>query len=138
MRFVILRKADADTEAAMMPSDALIAEMGKYHEELINAGVLLAGDGLKPSAAGARISFANGKPTVTDGPFAEAKELIAGFTIIDVKSREEALEWVRRWPPLDGDGNVQLELRQLYEMSDFGDSEGLDVIEQQRKRIAGY
>ncbi len=126
MRFIILRKADGDTEAGMMPGDELITAMGKYNEEMIKAGVMLAGDGLKPSSAGTRVRFSGGKPTVIDGPFAEAKELVAGFSIIDVKSKEEAIEWVRRWPPIDGNGNVEIEIRPLYELSDFGDSEALE------------
>ena len=125
MRFMILRKADSDTEAGMMPGDELITAMGKYHEEMIKAGVMLAGDGLKPSSAGTRVKFSGGKPAVIDGPFAETKELLAGFSIIDVKSKEEATEWVRRWPPIDGNGNVEIEIRPLYELSDFGDSEAL-------------
>ncbi len=120
MRFMIIRKADAKTEAGVMPSQALLVAMGRYMEDLAKAGVLLAGDGLQPSAKGARIKFSKGKPTVTDGPFAETKELIAGFTMIQVRSREEALEWVRRWPALDGDGEVELELRQVFEAEDFG------------------
>ena len=120
MRFMIIRKADRKTEAGVMPSQALLAAMGKYMEDLVKAGVLLAGDGLQPSSKGVRIRFSGGKPTVTDGPFTEAKELIAGFTLIQVKSREEALEWVRRWPPIDGDGAAELELRQVFEAEDFG------------------
>jgi hypothetical protein len=120
MRFMIIRKADRKTEAGVMPSQELLAAMGKYMEELVKAGVLLAGEGLQPTSKGARIRFSGGKPTVTDGPFAEARELIAGFTLIQVKSREEALEWVRRWPPLDGDGSAELELRQVFEAEDFG------------------
>ena len=121
MRFMIIRKADADTEASAMPSEQLVSDMMRYNAEMVNAGVMLGGDGLKPSARGARISFANGTPTVTDGPFTEAKELVAGYTIIEVPSREEAIAWVKRWPTSDGGGNVQLELRELYEADDFGD-----------------
>ena len=130
MRFIILRKADSDTEAGMMPGDELITAMGKYNEEMIKAGVMLAGDGLKPSSAGTRVKFSGGKPTVIDGPFAEAKELVAGFSIVDVKSKEEAIEWVRRWPPIDGNGNVEIEIRPLSELSDFGDSEALENLGQ--------
>jgi hypothetical protein len=133
MRFLVIRKADADTEAGVMPSEALIDAMQRYNEEMVTAGVLLAGAGLKPSAQGARVSFRNGTPTVTDGPFAEAKELIAGVSVINVASREEALAWVRRWPTIDGGGNVQLELRPLYELEDFGDSPALD-----RMREVGF
>ncbi|HYW08410.1 MAG TPA: YciI family protein [Longimicrobium sp.] len=122
MRFMIIRKADADTEAAAMPTAKLFEEMGAYNEEMVNAGVMLSGDGLLPSSRGARIRFRNGTPTITDGQFAEAKELIAGFTIIQVASREEALDWVRRWPTADGNGNVELELRQIAEAEDFGEA----------------
>jgi len=121
MRFMIIRKADAETEAGVMPSAQLVADMMAYNEQMIRAGVMVAGDGLRPSRDGARISFKDGKPTVVDGPFAEAKELIAGFTMIQVRDKAEALEWVRRWPAIDGHGNVQLELRRLYEADDFGD-----------------
>lgn len=133
MRFVVIRKADPDTEAGVMPSAALIDAMQRYNEEMVKAGVLLAGAGLKPSAQGARVSFRNGTPTVVDGPFAEAKELIAGFSVIELASRAEALEWLRRWPAEDGGGNVQLELRPLYELEDFGDSPALD-----RMREVGF
>jgi hypothetical protein len=121
MRFMIIRKADKATEAGEMPSEELITAMMKYNEEMIQAGVMLAGEGLQPSAKGARIQFSGGKPTVLDGPFAETKELIAGFTMIQVKSKQEALEWVKRWPPLDAGGGVELELRQVFEAEDFGD-----------------
>lgn len=121
MRFMIIRKADKATEAGEMPSEELLTAMIKYNEEMIQAGVMLAGEGLQPSAKGARIKFAGGKPTVLDGPFAETKELIAGFTMIQVKSKQEALEWVKRWPPLDANGGVELELRQVFEAEDFGD-----------------
>jgi hypothetical protein len=125
---MIIRKADKQTEAepTPRPSEALLAAMGKYNEELARAGALLDGAGLHPSRNGARIKFSGGKPSVIDGPFAEAKELIAGYTLIQVKSREEAIEWVKRWPPLDGDGQVELELRQMYELEDFGPSEAVD------------
>ncbi|HEX8432727.1 MAG TPA: YciI family protein [Longimicrobium sp.] len=139
MRFMIIRKADADTEAETMPDEKVFADMGAYNEAMINAGVMLSGDGLHPSSKGARIRFQNGKPTITDGPFAEAKELIAGFTIIQVASREEALEWVKRWPASDGNGNVELELRQIYEAEDFGEAFTPELREQEdrlRERLA--
>lgn len=120
MRFMILRLADHDTEASVMPSEELLTAMGKYMEELAKAGVLLGGEGLHPSSRGARVEFKGGKPTVIDGPFAEAKELIAGYTMLQVKSEEEALEWVKRWPALDGGGNVRLEIRRVFEAEDFG------------------
>ena len=121
MRFMIIRKADPQTEAWAKPSRALVDAMMSYNEEMIRAGVMLGGDGLKPSSRGARIKFSRGKPKVIDGPFAESKELVAGYTIIQVGSREEALAWVKRWPVEDGDGEVELELRELYEADDFGE-----------------
>lgn len=126
MRFMIIRKADKNTEAGVMPSEELLAAMGRYNEELVRAGVMLDGAGLQPSAKGARVRFSGGQPTVIDGPFTEAKELIAGYTIIQAKSRQEAIEWVRRWPVLDGDGNVEIEIRQMFELDDFGPSEAVD------------
>jgi hypothetical protein len=121
MRFMIIRKADPSTEAGVMPTAALVDAMMKYNEEMVRAGVMLEGAGLKPTRAGARVRFSRGKPTVIDGPFTESKELIAGYSIIQVKSREEALDWVRRWPVEDGDGNVEIEVRELYEAEDFGE-----------------
>lgn len=120
MRFMIIRKADAQTEAGVMPSTELLEAMGKYMEEMGKAGILLGGEGLHPSSKASRIRFTGGKASVIDGPFAETKELIAGYSLIQVKSREEAIEWVKRWPSIDGDGNVELELRQLFEAEDFG------------------
>jgi hypothetical protein len=122
MHFMIIRKADAETEAGVMPPAELLEEMTAYNERLAAAGVLRGGEGLHPSAKGARIKFSAGKPTVVDGPFAESKELIAGFTLIEVGSYEEALEWVKQWPPLDGHGNVELELRQVFAAEDFGEA----------------
>jgi hypothetical protein len=122
MRFMIIRKADAETEAGMMPTQELVTAMMKYNEEMVNAGVMLAGDGLKPSSRGARVKFHGGTPTVTDGPFTEAKELVAGYSIIQVGSREEAIEWVKRWPVEDGHGEVEIEIRPLYEADDFGEA----------------
>jgi hypothetical protein len=136
MRFMILRKADKNTEAGVMPSTELITEMMKYNEELVRAGVMRAGDGLHSSSKGARIKFSKGKPSVMDGPFSETKELIAGFTIIEVKSREEAIEWVKRWPALDADGEVELEIRQVIEASDFG-PELTPELRQQEERLRG-
>jgi hypothetical protein len=118
MRFMIIRKADKSTEAGVMPSGALLAAMLKYNEELMKAGVLLQGEGLQPSSKGFRVSTSSGKPTVVDGPFTETKELIAGFTMIQVRSKEEAIEWVKRWPAEDGD--AVLEVRQVFEADDFG------------------
>ncbi len=118
MRFMIIRKADEETEAGVMPTQDLAEAMMAYNEELVRAGVLLDGHGLHPTSKASRISFRDGTPTVTDGPFAEARELIAGFTLIDVKDRDEALEWVRRWP----EPNVELELRQVYTIDELGDA----------------
>ena len=134
MRFMIIRKADPQTEAWAKPSKALVDAMMAYNEKMIRAGVMLGGDGLKPSARGARIKFSKGKPKVTDGPFAEAKELVAGYTIIQVASRDEALAWVKRWPVEDGDGEVELELRELYEADDFGD-EATPAIQRQEQLL---
>ena len=122
MRFMIIRKADAYTEAEDLPTPELFAQMGAYMEEMNKAGILLGGDGLQPSRKGARIAFKAGTPTVIDGPFTETKELVAGYTLIEVASLADAIAWMKKWPPLDGDGNVQLEIRQLYEAEDFGDA----------------
>ena len=120
MRFMIIRKADKNTEAGVMPSQQLLAAMMNYNEEMMKAGVMLEGKGLQASSKGARVKFSGGKPSVIDGPFAETKELIAGFTMIQAKSKEEAIEWVKRWPALDADGEVELEIRQVFEADDFG------------------
>ena len=133
MRFMILRKADQQTEAGVLPSEALLSAMMKYNEEMVNAGVMLAGEGLQPTSKGARIRFSGGKPTVIDGPFAETKEVIAGFSMIQVESREEAIAWVKRWPAADADGNVELELRQVYEAEDFGDEFTPELREQENR-----
>lgn len=122
MRFMVIRKADAETEAGVMPTAELIADMTRFHEEAAKAGIVVAGSGLWPSSRGAKVKFRNGKPAVIDGPFAESKELIAGYTIIEVPSREAAIEWVKGWPALDGHGNVEIEIRQLYANDDFGDA----------------
>jgi hypothetical protein len=122
MKFMVIRKADAETEAGVMPGADLIADMTSFHEEAAKAGIVVAGSGLMPSSRGAKVKFRNGKPTVIDGPFAEAKELIAGYTLIEVPSREAAIEWVKTWPPLDGHGNVEIEIRQLFTEEDFGEA----------------
>jgi len=118
-RFIIFRKADKDTEAGLMPSEELLTAMGQYNEALINAGIMLAGDGLHPSSKGARVRYSRGKRTVIDGPFTESKELIAGFTMIRASSKEEALDWVKRWPPVDGNGEAELEVRQVFDLEDL-------------------
>ena len=125
MRFMIIVKATRDSEAGMMPPESLFAAMATYHEELQKAGALLDASGLHPSAKGWRVRYSGGKRTVVDGPFTEAKELIAGYTLIQVKSREEAMEWARRFPnPALGDGEI--EVRQLFELDDFAPSESID------------
>lgn len=137
MRFMIIVKANADSEAGVMPSTELLAAMGRYNEELVNAGVLLAGEGLHPSAGGLRVRFNGGARSVVDGPFAESKELIAGFWLIQVKSRDDALEWVKRAPMQDGD---ELEIRRVFEAADFGGEfmpELREQEEQLRERVAG-
>jgi hypothetical protein len=126
MRFMIIRKADRETEASVMPTEELIAAMQKYNEEMVKAGVMIAADGLQSSAKGARVKFSGGKPTVIDGPFSETKELIAGYSIMQVTSKEEAIEWVKKWPKLDGHGEVEIEIRQIFEMEDFGPSPAID------------
>jgi hypothetical protein len=119
MRVMVIIKSDKDTEAGVMPSEQLLTEMGKYNQELVNAGVMLAGEGLHPSSKGVRVKFSGGKRTVIDGPFAEAKELIAGFWLWQVRSMEEAIEWVRRMPnPLDSE--TEVEIRPVFEAEDFG------------------
>ncbi len=120
MRFMLLRKADRQTEAGVLPDEKLLSVMGSFMEEMVKAGVLLAGEGLHPSAKGARVKFSAGKPTVTDGPFTPANELLGGFCLIQVNSKEEAMDWVKRWPTLDGDGEIEIEIRQVYEAEDFG------------------
>jgi hypothetical protein len=119
MRFMIIVKATKDSEAGVMPGEKLLTEMGEFNEELANAGVMLAGDGLHPSSRGARVRFSGEERTVIDGPFSETKELIAGYWLWNVKSKEEAIEWVKRCPnPYHADGEV--EIRQVFEASDFG------------------
>jgi hypothetical protein len=136
MRFMIIRKADAETEAEDIPTEELFAQMGAYMEEMTKAGVLLSGDGLMPSRKGARVKFSSGRPTVIDGPFAETKELVAGFSIIDVASRDEAIAWVKKWPPLDGHGAVEIEIRQIYEADDFGEAFTPELREKEEKMRA--
>ena len=129
MRFMIIVKATRDSEAGKMPSRDLLAEMGQFHEELAKAGVLVDGAGLKPSSAGWRIEYDGKKTTVVDGPFPETKELVAGYTIIEVSSREEALEWTRRFPnpSIDG-GKGEIEVRRFFELDDFEPGEAVDRI----------
>ena len=129
MRFMVIVRATKDSEAGILPSEELLTAMGKYNEELAKAGILLAGEGLQPSSKGARVRFSGPKRTVVDGPFAETKELIAGFWLWKVKSKEEAIEWVRRCPnPMPGDSEI--EIRQVFEAEDFGEQFTPDLKEQ--------
>ncbi len=132
MRFMVLVKANKDSEAGVMPSEKLLADMGRFNEELVKAGVMLAGEGLHPSSKGARVRFSGSKRTVVDGPFAETKELIAGYWLWQVKSREEAIEWVKRCPnPMEGDSEI--EIRQVFEAEDFGAEFTPELREQEDK-----
>jgi hypothetical protein len=134
MRFMILVKATKNSEAGALPDEKLFAAMGKFNEELANAGVLLAADGLQPSSKGARVRFNGDKRTVIDGPFAETKELIAGFWIWKVKSKQEAIEWVKRCPnPMPGEQS-EIEIRQVFEAEDFG-AEFTPELRQQEERL---
>ena len=134
MRFMILVKADKNSEAGIMPSQELLAAMGKYNEELVQAGVLLAGEGLHPSSKGARVKFSGAQRTVIDGPFAETKELIAGFWLWQVQSKEEAIEWVKRCPnPMPGT-EAEIEIRQVFENEDFG-AEFTPELREQEERL---
>jgi hypothetical protein len=131
MRFMIIVKATRDSEAGKMPEEQLMATMGKYHEELARAGMLIDGSGLQPSSRGWRIKYSGDKTTLVDGPFVETKELIAGYTLIQASSREEAIEWTRRFPNPAGDGKTaEIEVRQLFELEDFEPSA---AVEQHRK-----
>jgi len=133
MRFMVMVRADKKTEAGVMPSEKLLTEMGKFNEELVKAGVMLAGEGLHPSSKGARVRFSGSKRIVTDGPFTETKELIAGFWLWQVKSKEEAIEWVKRCPnPLEGE--AEIEIRQVFEAEDFG-AEFTPELRAQEERI---
>ena len=130
MRFMVIVKATKDSEAGVMPSEQLLTEMGNYNEELVKAGVMLAGEGLHPSSKGVRVRFSGDKRTVIDGPFTETKELIAGFWILQVKSKEEVIEWVKR-APMGGD--TELEIRQVFEAEDFGDEFTPELREQEER-----
>jgi hypothetical protein len=121
MRFMIIGKATKETEAGVLPRPEAFDAMQKYNEELVKAGILLAAEGLAASSKGARVRFSGDKRTVIDGPFTETKELIAGFTIIQVKSMEEAIEWVKRAPNLSSDGEAEVEIRKVMDLEDFGD-----------------
>ncbi|MBI3609384.1 MAG: YciI family protein [Nitrospirae bacterium] len=133
MRFMIIVKASKDSEAGVMPSKQLLTEMGKFNEELVKAGVMLAGEGLHPSSKGARVRFSGAKRTVIDGPFAETKELIAGYWLWQVKSKQEAIEWVKRCPnPMKGESEI--EIRQVFEAEDFG-AEFTPELREQEERM---
>jgi hypothetical protein len=138
MRFMLLVKADKNSEAGILPDEKLLSEMGKYNAEMIKAGVLLAAEGLQPSSKGARVKFSRDKRIVTDGPFAETKELLAGFWIIQVKSKEEAIEWVKRCPnPMPG-SEAEIEIRQVFELEDFPNvPPEVKEMEQQLRKSAG-
>jgi len=132
MRFMVIVKATKDSEAGEMPSTELLAAMGKYNEELVKAGIMLAGEGLQPSSKGARVRFSGSKRTVIDGPFAETKELIAGYWIWQVRSLDEAIEWVKRCPnPMNGDSDI--EIRQVFEAEDFGEALTPELQEQEER-----
>lgn len=133
MRFMVLVKASKESEAGVLPDERMLAEMGNYNEELVKAGVMLAGDGLQPTSKGARIRFEGKKRTVIDGPFAESKELIAGYWIWQCKSREEAIDWLKRAPFDDG---AEVEIRQIFELSDFGQSEAVEHHRKLQDQIA--
>jgi hypothetical protein len=135
MRFMVMVKASEESEAGVMPSEELLSEMGRFNEELIKAGVMLAGDGLQASSKGARVHFSGDKRTVIDGPFAETKELIAGYWIWQVRSKEEAIEWAKRMPnPTGAEGEV--EIRQIFELEDFGDAVPPEVRAQEERARA--
>ena len=139
MRFMIIVKATKESEAGVMPSEKLLADMGKFNEELAKAGVLLAGEGLQPSSKGARVKFSGKKRTVVDGPFAETKELIAGFWLLEVRSKEEAIEWIKR-APNPHEGESEIEIRQVFEAEDFGAALTPELREQEerlRSQLAG-
>jgi hypothetical protein len=132
MRFMVMVKANQDSEAGVLPSEELLTEMGRYNEELVKAGVMLAGEGLQPSSKGARVRFSGEQRTVIDGPFTETKELIAGFWLIQVASLDEAIEWVKRCPnPMDGESEI--EIRQVFEADDFGDALTPELREQEER-----
>ncbi|MET0576187.1 MAG: YciI family protein [Mesorhizobium sp.] len=132
MRFMVIVKATEDSEAGIMPSEELLTAMMKYNEELVKAGIMLAGDGLHPSSKGARVHFSGDKRTVIDGPFAETKELIAGYWIWQVRSLDEAIEWVKRCPnPMLGESEI--EIRQLFDIEDFGDAATPEIRQQEQR-----
>lgn len=132
MRFMVIVKANKESEAGVLPDEKILTAMGKYNEELVKAGVMLAGEGLHPSSKGVRVKFSGGKHIVTDGPFAETKELIAGFWLWQVKSKEEAIEWLKRAP---FDGGTEIEIRQVFETEDFASSDPTGELRAQEDRL---
>lgn len=126
MKYMLMRKADQETENGVLPSEALLRAMADYNERMLRAGVFVTGDGLRPTSEGCRITFRDGEPVVTDGPFAETRELLAGYTVLEVDSLDEAIAWARQWPRDDSGGNVTLELRRYFTMEDFNPGPGLD------------
>ncbi|MGE3889578.1 MAG: YciI family protein [Vicinamibacterales bacterium] len=132
MRFMVMVRATKESEAGVMPSEQMLAEMGKYNEELVKAGVLLAGEGLHPSSKGARVRFKGSERTVVDGPFTETKELIAGFWLMQARSKEEVIEWVRRCPNLM-ESESEIEIRQVFEAEDFGEALTPELREQEER-----
>ena len=132
MRFMLIVKASKESEAGVLPTGKELADMGKFNGQMVKNGMMLAGEGLQASSKGARITFKGGKPTVVDGPFAETKELVAGFWLIQAKSKEEAVEWARRAPFVDG----QIEVRQVFELEDFGQNEGVEIHKQIRDELS--
>jgi len=136
MRFMMIVKASKESEAGVMPSNELISAMTKYNEQLANAGILVDLSGLQPTSRGARVKFSGDKVTVVDGPFAETKELIAGYWVINVKSKQEAIDWAKRCPnPQDG-GDGEIEIRQFFELDDFAPSEAVDEARELEKKIS--
>ena len=131
MRFMIIRRADRQTEAGALPDEQMLTVMGNYMKEISDAGVLLGGEGLKPTSEGARVKFTKGTPHVIDGPFAETKELIAGYLLLEARSMDEAIAWAKKWPALDAQGELELEIRQLFEEDDFGEDFTPDLRQQE-------
>ncbi|MEO7743689.1 MAG: YciI family protein [Usitatibacter sp.] len=132
MKVMVIVKATGDSEAGLMPSEQLLRDMGNFNEELVKAGIMLSGDGLKPSSQGKRVHFSGAKRTVVDGPFAETKELVAGFWVWKVKSMQEAIDWVKKCPnPMPGDSDI--EIRPFYEMEDFGAEMTPELVEQEKR-----
>ena len=132
MRFMLIVKGDQRSEAGVLPSDKELADMGKFNDEMVKGGVMLAGEGLQASSKGAKVKFTGGKPTVIDGPFTEAKELVAGFWLIQARSKEEAVEWARRAPFVDG----EIEVRQVFELEDFNQTDALDLHKKHREQLS--